>query len=129
MLYNVITGYNDVTQRSNDEIVILVSSLQTLVDLDRQFVFTDRHAYLNYPNFYSDLTDLDKLDWESLQARDFRRDPEDPGKFERYQAEALVYRHLPSDSLLGVCLPFRRREDRIGRANNTWSLAANQSTV
>ena len=102
MLYNVITGYNDITQRSNDEIVILVSSLQTLVDLDRQFVFTDRHAYLNYANFYSDLTDLDKLDWESLQARDFRRDPEDPGKFERYQAEALVYRHLPHDSLLGV---------------------------
>ena len=38
-----------------------------------------------------------------LQRRDFQRDPEDPGKFERYQAEALIYRHLPATSLLGVC--------------------------
>jgi ssDNA thymidine ADP-ribosyltransferase, DarT len=37
-----------------------------------------------------------------IQARDFRRDPEDPAKFERYQAEALVHRHLPISGLLGI---------------------------
>jgi hypothetical protein len=48
------------------------------------------------------LADLDKIDWQLLQARDFRRDPEDPAKFERYQAEALVHRHLPVNGLLGI---------------------------
>jgi hypothetical protein len=39
-----------------------------------------------------------------LQARDFRRDPEDPEKLERYQAEALVHRHVPISALSGaVC--------------------------
>jgi hypothetical protein len=37
-----------------------------------------------------------------LQRRDFESDPEDPSKKERYQAEALVHKHLPIDALLGL---------------------------
>jgi ssDNA thymidine ADP-ribosyltransferase, DarT len=35
-----------------------------------------------------------------LQARDFKRD--DLDKFEKYQAEALVFKHVPVDALLGI---------------------------
>jgi len=42
------------------------------------------------------------VDWPLLQKRDFRHDPEDPGRKERYQAEALVHRHLPIAGLLGI---------------------------
>jgi hypothetical protein len=37
-----------------------------------------------------------------LQRRDFRIDPDDPSKKERYQAEALVHKHLPVDALSGL---------------------------
>jgi hypothetical protein len=37
-----------------------------------------------------------------LQRRDFRNDPDDPSKKERYQAEALVHKHLPVDALSGL---------------------------
>ena len=37
-----------------------------------------------------------------LQARNFKRNPDDPAQIERYQAEALVYGHLPTAALLGV---------------------------
>lgn len=37
-----------------------------------------------------------------LQRRDFKRDPDDPAKFERYQAEALIHQHLPITGLLGI---------------------------
>jgi hypothetical protein len=68
------------------------------------FVFADRHAYLWSANFYSELNDLQHIDWMLLQNRDFKRDPDDPGKVERYQAEALVYRHLPVAAMIGaVC--------------------------
>jgi hypothetical protein len=43
-----------------------------------------------------------EIDWPGLHARDFKRDPDDPGKFERYQAEALVYRHVPIAAILGI---------------------------
>jgi ssDNA thymidine ADP-ribosyltransferase, DarT len=46
MLLNVKTGYNDVIKRPNDEIVILVSSLERLTEHGTRFVFTNGHAYL-----------------------------------------------------------------------------------
>jgi hypothetical protein len=51
----------------------------------------------------SDLAGLSSIDWKILQNRDFKRDPEnDPGKVERYEAEALVYKKLPISALLGI---------------------------
>lgn len=100
MLYNIKTGYAGIRKRSNDEIVIMVSSLHHLQKHGVTFVFTDRHAYLVAAQFTSDLANLDWIDWRSLQRRDFKKD--DADKFERYQAEALVHRHLPVDMLLGM---------------------------
>lgn len=102
MLLNIVTGRN-VTQRPKSDIVILVSSLHKIQDLGIRFLFTDRHAYLLSAAFSSDVSLLpDMVPWALLQARDFRKDPEDPAKSERYQAEALIHRHLPVDALLGV---------------------------
>lgn len=42
------------------------------------------------------------MDWGLLQSRDFKRDPNDPKKFERYQAEALVYQSCPISMILGI---------------------------
>ncbi|WP_428504802.1 type II toxin-antitoxin system toxin DNA ADP-ribosyl transferase DarT [Roseateles sp.] len=102
MLRNIHTGWNGIKHVPNADIVILVSSLRRVSELKLPFLFTDRHAYSGLANFYDDLARLDKVDWPLLQRRDFKRDPEDPGKLERYQAEALVHRHLPLAALLGV---------------------------
>ncbi|MGH9335853.1 MAG: DarT ssDNA thymidine ADP-ribosyltransferase family protein [Vicinamibacteria bacterium] len=37
-----------------------------------------------------------------MRSRNFRRDLDDPEGIERYQAEALIHRHLPFHLLLGV---------------------------
>jgi hypothetical protein len=101
MMYNIKTGYNGISRRSNSEIVILISSLHQLSRQGTPFLFTDRHARLKAANFYDDLARLDAIGWANLQARDFRKDPDDPDKFHKYEAEALVYQHLPIDGLLG----------------------------
>lgn len=103
MMLNIRTGYHGIPQRSNDEIAILVSSIPRLVELRIPFVFTNQHAYPRLAEYYTDPADLNRVDWELLQSRDFQHDPEDPGKKERYQAEALVHRHLPTKGLLGIC--------------------------
>lgn len=102
MMRNIHTGWGGITRRPNAEIVILVSSLHHVQQLGLPFLFTDSHAFYQWATFYSNLADLDKIDWPSLQARDFRRDPDDPVKFERYQAEALIHQHLPVQGLLGI---------------------------
>jgi ssDNA thymidine ADP-ribosyltransferase, DarT len=102
MLYNIKTGWAGIRQRNNDEIVIMVSSLRTLQADKIPFLFTDRHAYLAAAQFYSDLARLDQIDWGMLQRRDFSNNPDDPSKKERYQAEALIHKHLPIGALAGL---------------------------
>ena len=102
MLRNIHTGWGGIQKRPNEEIVILVSSLRHISELGLPFLFTDSHAYYQWADFYDDLVDLEKIDWPLLQRRDFKRDPEDPAKFERYQAEALIHQYLPVRGLYGI---------------------------
>jgi ssDNA thymidine ADP-ribosyltransferase, DarT len=102
MMLNIRTGWGGITRRSNQEIVILISSLRKLANDGRRFVFSDRHAYLQAAQFYSDLADLERIDWAILQARNFKRDSDDMERFERYQAEALVHQQMPVESLMGI---------------------------
>ncbi|MGH2342783.1 type II toxin-antitoxin system toxin DNA ADP-ribosyl transferase DarT [Segnochrobactraceae bacterium EtOH-i3] len=102
MFYNIHTGYNGIKRVSNSEIIFIVSSLKLLHKNNRSFLFTDRHASLKTACFFSSLSDLDKIDWDILRSRDFRRDPDDPDKMARYEAEALVHRHLPIQDVAGI---------------------------
>ena len=102
MMINIHSGRGGVPRRPNEEIVILVSSLHRINELGIPFIYTDGHANYGWSNFYTDIKHLDKIDWSILQARDFRRDPNDPAKFERYQAEALIHSTLPINALLGM---------------------------
>lgn len=102
MMFNIHTGHAGIVRRSNEEICILVSRLHRIEELKIMYLFTDRHAYPPTAIYYRDLSDLDKIDWARLQARDFKMDPEDPVKKERYQAEALIHKHLPVEALVGI---------------------------
>ncbi len=111
MLFNIKTGYGGIRQFPNSEIVIMVSSLRGLADHGVATVFSDRHAYLQTAQFFTSLDDLSKIDWGILQRRDFKRDVDDPEKTDRYQAEALVHRHLPVERLAGIVC-FSQNEQR-----------------
>lgn len=102
MMYNIHTGYN-VRQLANEDILIIISSLVRIAELRIPFVFTDQHAYPAMANYFTDLADLNQIDWALLNRRDFQHDPDDPGKKERYQAEALIWKHVPLEALLGIC--------------------------
>lgn len=102
MLLNIKTGRNGVIQRPMSEIAILVSSLPTFVRHGVPFVFTDRHAYVPWAEFSTDLAQLERIRWPILQTRDFSRDPDDPHKVEQYQAEVLAHCHVPCVAIVAV---------------------------
>lgn len=102
MLLNIKTGHGGMKQTPMREIAILVASLPTLASRGIRFLLSDRHAYLAAAKFAGDLAGLSSIDWTILQARDFKRDANDPGKMERYQAEALVHRSLATADLAGI---------------------------
>lgn len=102
MLFNIKTGYGGIKQVPNADIAILVTSLHRVQELGIRFVLTDRHAYSALADYYDSLSSLEKIDWALLNSRNFKHDPDDPLKKERYQAEALVHNHLPPNGLIGV---------------------------
>lgn len=103
MLYNIVTGYGGVRRLEGRDIVFLVSSMRRVAELGIRYVFTSQHALPDTTEYFDDLECLDQIDWQLLQSRNFRHDPDDPGKKERYQAEALIWRKLPLDAILGIC--------------------------
>lgn len=102
MMYKITTGHGGVVRRSRSELVVVVSSIHRLAECEVRYLITDRHAVLNTAQFSSDPSAIDALDWERLQARNFQRDPMDPGRFERYEAECLAHRHVPVEALIGL---------------------------
>ncbi len=103
MLLNIKTGYNGIVRRSNQEILILVSSCQAMNNNDVSMLFTDRHAYTATAAWSDNSADLPgMIDWDILSRHDFARDDSYPDKMERYQAEALAHRHVPPAALLMI---------------------------
>jgi hypothetical protein len=98
MLLNIKSG-RGVVPVPMREILVLVASLHAVAAAGVPYVFTDRHANLQAAHFSSDLDDLARIDWTILQHSDFKRDPDDLGKMERYQAEALVHQRLPFEQI------------------------------
>ena len=112
MAYNIATGYG-VKHVPREEIAILVASIRDLVKLGTRVLFTDRHAFLKTAQFFDSVDDLAQIDWKLLQRQDFRHDIKDPGKMERYQAEALVHRHLPTDRLRAILCYSEHQQSRM----------------
>ncbi|WP_020468103.1 type II toxin-antitoxin system toxin DNA ADP-ribosyl transferase DarT [Zavarzinella formosa] len=113
MMLNIKTGHQGVTKRPMSELVIMVSSLRQVAAIGHSFCFTDRHAYLEAAFYSSDLMDLHVVDWEKIQRRDFRRDVNDPERFERYQAEALIHGALSLNALLGLVCYGEEQQQKI----------------
>jgi hypothetical protein len=102
MLHNVVTGRNGVELRARAEVVVLVSSFDTVEALDIPVVVADRNATLMSATMKSGRALLASLPWSAWRGRNFKRDQNDPEPFERYQAEALVHRLLPPTALLSI---------------------------
>jgi ssDNA thymidine ADP-ribosyltransferase, DarT len=85
-----VVGYRG----SQDEVIYLVSSVREVNVSGIPYTYTDGHATMAYTNFYNQVSDLAKLNWNILRARYWHdRAPGDDRK-RRRQAEFLVYRHF-----------------------------------
>jgi hypothetical protein len=102
MLY-VITMGNDleVIKIPPEEIIYIVSSVERLEELKIKYVFTDRHAKLEYAQFFNKYSDLQRLNWEIIKSDEWGRQY-GPERKEIKQAECLIYKHLPLSAIVGI---------------------------
>ena len=102
MALKICTGHG-VPLVPNERLAIIMSDLHRLRSSGLTCIFTDAHAATATTAFHDDVENLSAIDWQILQRRDFRTDRDkDPRRKERYQAEALVHRHVPINAVRGI---------------------------
>jgi hypothetical protein len=99
MLYVVNRGHDDYGG-GQEEIVHLVSRMDTAIRTGRQWAFTDRHAELGHAGYFDDKGKLDEVDWAVMPLTYWS----DPDTKELRQAEFLLHEHFPWSAveLIGV---------------------------
>jgi hypothetical protein len=103
MLYVLQNGFNMVAPIPAENIVYCVCSVQNIIDLNLDFIFTDGHAVDSFSNQYSisDIGNIDQLiDMSAIKAK-YWKDENDLDIKRRKEAEFLVLGDIPSDSILG----------------------------
>jgi hypothetical protein len=92
---NQVYGYTG----GQKEIVHLVSTVDDAVRTGRPWAFTERHAELQYAEFFCDKADLLKVKWQVMPLRYWAND--DETKCAR-QAEFLVHDFFPWSAFVGI---------------------------
>lgn len=103
MLYVVQNGFNLVAPTPPENIVYCVSSIQKIIDLNLDFVFTDGHAVDGFSTQYSskDVKNIDAiLDKGAINAK-YWRDENDLDMKRRKEAEFLVLGDIALNAILG----------------------------
>ena len=103
MLYVVQNGFNMVAPTPAENIVYCVSSVQKIIDLQLDFVFTDGHAVDGFSTQYTaaDIQKIDTiLDKTAINAK-YWRDDNDLDLKRRKEAEFLVLGDIAPEAILG----------------------------
>lgn len=106
MLYAIHRGAVEGYTGGQSEVVHLISSAEVVRDAGLAWVFTDGHAEMApLTEFYDDLRQLDKIDWQLMKERYWHDTNDDPDRKRRRQAEFLVHEFFPWElvSEIGVC--------------------------
>ena len=91
MLFVVSRGHVDYAG-GEDEIVHLVSSVNTAIALGKPWAFTDQHADLKYATYFNSVAQLDEVDWTVMPLTQWGGNDEVKAK---RQAEFLVHESFP----------------------------------
>ena len=76
-------------------IIYLVTTVQAIDAEPLEFVFTDGHGIMTITDFFQDLTDLDKIDWDLMKENYWANTEEDGDRKRRRQAEFLIHNFCP----------------------------------
>lgn len=115
MLYVIQNGYNSVAPIPPEQIVYCITSVQKIIELGQDFVFTDGHAVDSFSTLYTtiDINNIDTiLDMEAIKAI-YWKDENDLDKKRRKEAEFLILGDIPSNAVLGYIVYNKDSKNRL----------------
>lgn len=81
--------------QDQSQIIYIRCTAQEIVKMGLLIIFSDGHGIMRLTKWYESLKDLDRLDWDVINADSWNDTPQDPDRCRRKQAEFLVYKQCP----------------------------------
>jgi len=129
MLYKIATGWEEIEQHSQDDIIYLVTTLERIEEPGLSYVYTDGHARARITNFYNRHEHLEKLDWVAIHETDWRNTPDDPDKMNRKQSECMIKNHVPVECLERIVVYSETAEEKVKNLCNSTGNTTLQITI
>jgi hypothetical protein len=112
MLYNIYTGHG-VPQLDQSNIVYLCIPLLDLANPNFQWCFTNGNAAKIITKYFTDLNDINEIDWRSITSEDFRHDNDDgdEDRIRKKHSEFLIKDYVPNNIIKGIIVYNDRIKD------------------
>lgn len=105
MLYVLQNGYNMVKPTAPENVVYCVTSVQKIIDLNLEFLFTDGHAVDSFTTYFepSEINNINKhIDFQAINATIWKSETDLDLK-RRKEAEFLVLGDIAPEAIIGFC--------------------------
>jgi hypothetical protein len=104
MLFQIATGFEGIRQFGQQEIIYLITSLDSIKTHKLNYFFTDGHARSLTSSKYVDDKDFELLDWKTIYDTFWKNDNSDLRRKEKKQAELLIKNELPLSCIEHICV-------------------------
>lgn len=84
-----------------EKMIYFMTNTEMIEQIGLPFVFTDAHAIMMFTNFYDDLAELERVDWDIMKATIWTDDIDHPNRKSKRQAEFLVHDKVPLEACIG----------------------------
>jgi hypothetical protein len=109
-----VEGYDE----GQEPLIYAVSTVETIVQAGFEFVFSDGHGIAAFTQWFDDLNDLDKVDWDTAYADYWADTVDDMDRQRRKQAEFLVHRFCPWEVVNRIGVLNEAVKERVERILN-----------
>lgn len=115
MLYLIDKGGVPGYEGGQEPVIYLKTTAEVVRDAGCAFVFSDGHAIMEPSQFYEDLGDVGKLDWDILNGQFWFDTNAYPDRKRRRQAEFLVWQKFPWPLVQEIGVKTERMRIRVER--------------
>lgn len=104
MMLNLKTGRVPGYCEGQGPLIYLISSAQAVSERGAGFVFSDGHGIATFTEWFDDLENLNRVDWNMVYQRYWADNINDMDRQRRKQAEFLIHRFCPWDLIEGIAV-------------------------
>lgn len=113
MLFQLHTGRVQGYAEGQEPLIYLVSTAQAVHGSRAGFVFSDGHGIATFTNWFADLAELERVDWEAVSARMWKDTVGDMDRQRRKQAEFLIHHQCDWSLIQEICVVNDRMRARV----------------